>query len=129
MAHRHLEDVAWAWGRGNWEHAKTSIISACRDLACRSIDAEPAGGRWRIMLENGLESIALDEIRMIASGCMIEADSLEQAAAAERAKGFRAWAAKACLAGGRAAHAFAKVPKAWRAFLVPGGGTPAATST
>lgn len=124
LAQRRLEDILWAASRGQNQLLIYSVKLASRDLELIQGSYAALGPRWNRMFASGFGPWMLEEVRNWAEFCLLEADKLEQEAGKAHIKGFRDWACKATMAGGGAAHAYCKLPKAWRAALVPDGPHP-----
>ena len=133
LLQRRLEDLQWAWHNQQRERMRTGLALANRDLETALDVAEVAeylgevrgmAGRWGWLIYFGCGTQMEAEVEELAERCRKGADAKEEEAASSRRKGFRDWARQASMAGGGAAHAFCKIPREWKAALVPGGTHP-----
>ena len=122
-----MEDVKLTAHRGLNGHLFQAIDLAARDLCGvfrQAEDQEDFAERWWKLACHGLLPQVLAEADVYIDYFTKEADVAEKTAASERSTSFNRWAKEATKAGGGAAHAFSKVPKGWRATVVPGGSHP-----
>lgn len=124
LAQRRAEDLYGECNRG-----KTPKLYQCMNLLEHDLNDLSSGSGeftyyWRIRVACNLLEEVGKQAWAFAEKSMRKADNLGQEEANNRMSGFRQWAKKAVAAGGGAAHAFAKVPRACRATLVPGGPHP-----
>ena len=124
LLERRLSDAISACEKGNWTLLLNSITLA--GAQCRELFDRNCSDTWINLFAHGCGSQVIWEMGIVISACKEIADFEEKEASRIRTAGFRKWAKDAVAAGGGAAHAFAKVPKGWKASLVPGGKHPGA---
>ena len=124
LLQKRLEDILWALDSGDAFRFHRTLVEAAKDLEDVQHGAGQLVEMWRYRVGIGDGVLVYGEIRNLTSHCGNCAEREEQEFSRTRIQGFRDWARAAVKAGGGAAHAYAKVPKHWRAALVPGGPHP-----